>query len=67
MSSVKQYLYSVKMTTYKDSHGKIIQRKQGQPSSDDAGPQAGEGGSRKARRPAMQIVGRNPLSAWRPA
>jgi hypothetical protein len=29
MPSVKQYLYSVKMTTYKDSHGKIIQRKQG--------------------------------------
>ncbi len=30
---VKQNLYSVKIATYKDSHGKIIQRKQDQPSA----------------------------------
>src|SRR6266481_5086076 len=64
LSSLRLYLYIVKMASYKDSHGKIIQRKQSEPSGDGASPQTGEGCSRKARRPAAQIVRRYPLSPW---
>src|ERR1700680_5191718 len=59
--AVKQNLYSVKMTSYKDSYGKIIQRKQSKPSCGGTNPQAGKGGSRKAGRPAAQIDRRIPL------
>src|SRR5258708_17727704 len=65
--AVKQNLYSVKMTSYKDSYGKIIQRKQSEPSCGGTNPQAGKGGSRKAGRPAAQIDRRIPLSPRRPA
>jgi hypothetical protein len=64
--NVKQNLYSVKMASYKDSHGKIIQRKQTKPHR-YAGPAASKAGGRAASRQAAQIVGRYPLSSWRPA
>src|SRR3954468_20499956 len=64
--AVKQNLYSVKMASYKDSHGKIIQRKQNGPPRGE-GPPACKARSRTAGRPAPPCVGRYPLSSWRPA
>src|SRR5260221_820798 len=57
-------LYSVKMASYKDSYGKIIQRKQNEPPG-GAPAQASEGRGRAASRPAAPRIGRRSLSSWR--
>ena len=42
--AVKQNLYTVKIATYKDSHGKKSERKQSEPPGANAGPHCSKTG-----------------------